>query len=77
MWWNDNKSSSIQSETTSHQTHLIMYVAITGVAPDGEVGVAENEAVLGVQAVQQHVLVDEATAVNLWQWREEFNSAEA
>ena len=42
-----------------------MYVAITGVAPDGEVGVAENEAVLGVKAVQQHVLVDEATAVNL------------
>ena len=50
---------------SSRNCYLVVYIAVAGVAPDGEVGVAEDEAMLCLQSVHQHVLVYETAAVHL------------
>ena len=50
-------------------SYLVVNVAVAGVAPNGEIGIAEHKTMLCLQPVHQHVLVYEPTAVYLQRHR--------
>ena len=61
----EDKTVAAEAHACATLSDLVVDVAVAGVAPGGEVGEAKHEAMLRLQPVHQHVLVDEAAAVNL------------